>query len=193
MLGPWTRPRTLPASFNDLPGGSRWESAHASVPPSTTTPARTRAVFVSRQPAELIEPRAGAGVSTGARHGKTAVGDATPTATCSARDARHGNYLVAGRWFAAPDSPDRGPSPRATLPAEFARSRSSTRGRMCWRRCRGRHRPPPSCCLAQARHAARGQQEGVEGAGCRDDGPPSFLTGFPIRRSRARSTPTRTF
>ena len=127
--GPWTRPRTLPASFNDLPDGPRWEPAHASVPPSTAAPARAGHVPVSSQPAELIRVRRGPGVSIGARHDETAVGELN---TDSVRVPRGTHAWVLPRSRAGGSrrrtSPDRGPSPRRRCRLNSARSRSCTRG-----------------------------------------------------------------
>ena len=56
-------------------------------------------------------------------------------------------YLVAGRWFSAPDFT--GPWTFATTesPAGFSRRfRWSTSARACWRRCRAPSRQPRPCC-----------------------------------------------
>ena len=60
-------------------------------------------------------------------------------------------YLVAGRWFSAPDFT--GPWTFATpsLPRTSRRSRSSTTARACSRRCPAPIRPPRPCCSRRSR------------------------------------------
>jgi len=48
VLGPWTKTRGLPESFQGLPDGPRWGLVHTAAP--LAEPATARAVFVSRPP-----------------------------------------------------------------------------------------------------------------------------------------------
>jgi hypothetical protein len=128
VKGPWLHTATLPASFKKLPNEENWKDVKANIPGKPITGA-VPMVFVSLQPAELIlltgepqyEPVRGTGLmwvgnteSDVFRLGKTGLV----------------YYLVAGRWFSAPDFI--GPWTFATLalpedfkkiPIEHARSR----------------------------------------------------------------------
>ena len=174
VLGPWTRPRTLPASFNDL-NGPRWESAHASVPPSTATPARTRAVFVSRQPAELIE-FAGEPVYRPVP-GTAKLQWVSNTESDVFREGRAGTvyYLVAGRWFAAPDFTGPWTFATAMLPAEFRKIPLEHPRSHVLASVPGTPQAAAAVLLAQARHAARVNKKELKAPAVAYDGPASFL------------------
>ncbi len=117
VLGPWTRTQGSPASFKDLPDSPRWELMHAAAP--MAPPAGARAVFVSRQPAELI-------VFAGEPAYRPVPGTAklqwvSNTDSDVFRQGRTGTvyYLVAGRWFAAPDFTGPWTFATRTLPDDF--------------------------------------------------------------------------
>jgi hypothetical protein len=175
VLGPWTRPRTLPASFNHLPDGPRWEPALASVPPSTAAPTRARAVFVSRQPAELIE-FAGDPVYRPVP-GTTKLQWVSNTDSDVFREGRTGTvyYLVAGRWFAAPDFTGPWTFATPTLPAEFRKIPLEHPRSHVLASVPGTPQAAAAVLLAQARRAARVNKKGLKAPVVVYDGPPSFL------------------
>jgi hypothetical protein len=128
VKGPWVHASTLPASFKKLPNDENWKDVKANIPGKPIT-GSVPMVFVSTQPAELIlltgepkyEPVRGTGLMW--------VGN---TESDVFRMGKTGSvyYLVAGRWFSAPDFV--GPWTFATLalpedfkkiPIEHARSR----------------------------------------------------------------------
>jgi hypothetical protein len=116
IKGPWAPAGTLPGSFAKLPAEENWTDVKANLPgkPSKTAPK----VFVSLQPAELI-------LLTGEPNYVTVPGTGLLWVSNTESDVfRLGKagavyYLVAGRWFSAPDFT--GPWTFATtaLPADF--------------------------------------------------------------------------
>ena len=118
IRGPWTPAGTLPASFSKLPADENWKDVKAAVPGKNVSAKQVPTVFVSLSPAELI-------LLTG-EPSYVAVADTkllwvNNTESDVFRMGRTGPvyFLVAGRWFSAPDFG--GPWTFATpsLPAEF--------------------------------------------------------------------------
>ena len=119
VKGPWTPAGTLPASFQKLPADANWKDVKDSLPGQKISGSQVPKVFVSTVPAEMIllqgEPS------------YLAVTGASPllwvnnTESDLFRAGLKGSvyFLVAGRWFSAPDFA--GPWTFATpsLPAEF--------------------------------------------------------------------------
>jgi hypothetical protein len=116
VAGPWTAAGTLPESFKKLPAEDNWKDVLASLPgkPAKAVPR----VFVSNAPAELIlltgEPSYLVVQGTGLLWVSNTESDVF-------RMGKSGTvyYLVAGRWFSAPDFT--GPWTFATpsLPEDF--------------------------------------------------------------------------
>ena len=118
VKGPWSPAGKLPASFTKLPAEDNWKDVKASLPGKTVAASAVPKVFISTQPAELI-------LLTGepAYHPVTGTGLFWVSNTDSDvfRMGKTGDvyYLVAGRWFSAPDFS--GPWKFATpsLPEDF--------------------------------------------------------------------------
>ena len=116
VKGPWTPAGQLPDSFKKLPAEDNWKDVKANLPGKSLKTAPT--VFVSQTPAELI-------LLTGEPAYVTVAGTSLNWVSNTESDLfRMGKtglvyYLVAGRWFSAPDFT--GPWTFATLslPAEF--------------------------------------------------------------------------
>jgi hypothetical protein len=116
VKGPWTPAGQLPDSFKKLPAEDNWKDVKANLPGKSLKTAPT--VFVSQTPAELI-------LLTGEPAYVTVAGTSLLWVSNTESDLfRMGKtglvyYLVAGRWFSAPDFT--GPWTFATLslPAEF--------------------------------------------------------------------------
>ena len=116
VKGPWSPAGTLPDSFKKLPADDNWKDVKANLPgkPLKTAPK----VFVTLQPGELIlltgEPNYVSVPNTGLLWVSNTESDVF-------RMGKAGTvyYLVAGRWFSAPDFA--GPWTFATpsLPADF--------------------------------------------------------------------------
>ena len=118
MKGPWSPAGKLPGSFGKLPAEENWKDVKANLPGRTIKPADVPKVFVSDKPAELILLR-------GEPNYLLVTGSqllwVSNTDSDVFRMGRTGPvyYLVAGRWFSAPDFT--GPWTFATqnLPEDF--------------------------------------------------------------------------
>ena len=103
VKGPWMPAGTLPESFNKLPADDNWKEVKASLPGEKVSAKQAPMVFVSFQPAELILLRG--------EPSYLSVQGATPLLWVSNTDSDvfrmslKGDvyFLVAGRWFSAPD------------------------------------------------------------------------------------------
>lgn len=119
--GPWTTAGLLPASFSRLPADDNWKEVNASLSRSRAGVTPVPAVFVSTTPAELIVLRGAPSYLLVA--GTDSLLWVNNTESDVFRMGRTGRvyYLVAGRWFSAPDF--NGPWTFATpaLPAAFQR------------------------------------------------------------------------
>ena len=118
VKGPWTPAGTLPDSFKKLPAEDNWTDVKANLPGKSIKASAVPRVFVSQQPAELI-------LLTGEPSYLLVQGTGLLWVSNTESDVfRMGKtgpvyYLVAGRWFSAPDFT--GPWTFATpsLPADF--------------------------------------------------------------------------
>ena len=116
--GPWTPAGALPASFAKLPAEENWKDVKANLPGKALAANAVPKVFVSNTPAELLllagEPRYAPVTGTGLLWVSNTESDVF-------RMGKTGPiyYIVAGRWFSAPDFA--GPWTFATpsLPADF--------------------------------------------------------------------------
>jgi hypothetical protein len=118
VKGPWAPAGKLPDSFTKLPAEDNWKDVKASLPGKTVAASAVPKIFISTKPAELIlltgepayQPVKGTGLmwvsnteSDVFRMGKT--GDVY--------------YLVAGRWFSAPDFVGPWKFATTSLPEDF--------------------------------------------------------------------------
>ena len=118
--GPWRRAGTLPAGFASLPADGNWSDVEAAVPGTEFPVGHMPVVFVSRRPAELI-------LIDGAPVYVPVTGTTLfwlrNTDSDVFRLGKDGPiyFLVAGRWFSAPDFTGPWTFATPTLPADFAR------------------------------------------------------------------------
>ncbi len=118
VTGTWSPAGTLPDSFKKLPSEDNWKDVKANLPGKAIQASGVPKVFVSFKPAELI-------LLTGAPAYRPVPGTGLQWVSNTESDVfRMGTsgsvyYLVAGRWFSAPDFT--GPWTFATpsLPADF--------------------------------------------------------------------------
>ncbi len=118
VKGPWSPAGTLPDSFKKLPAEENWKDVKANLPGKPIAASAVPKVFVGFQPAELI-------LLTGEPNYRSVQGTSLLWVSNTESDVfRMGKtgpvyYLVAGRWFSAPDFT--GPWTFATpsLPADF--------------------------------------------------------------------------
>ena len=137
VSGPWTVTGQLPASFSKLPAEENWKEVRAAVPKATATSAAPT-VFVSTMPGELIllrgeaqyEPVAGTKLLW-VRNTESDVFRLGQTGSVY--------YLVAGRWFSAPNFTGPWTFATLTLPADFAKIPPRARALTC-ARLGSRHR-----------------------------------------------------
>ncbi len=116
IKGPWTAAGTLPASFKKLPAEDNWKDVKANLPgkPAASLPK----VFVTTTPGELI-------LLTGqpiyVPVAKTDLQWVSNTESDVFRLGKTGTvyYLVAGRWFSAPDFTGPWAFASLTLPPQF--------------------------------------------------------------------------
>jgi hypothetical protein len=118
VKGPWSPAGTLPDSFKKLPAEENWKEVKAALPGKSISASAVPKVFVSYQPAELI-------LLSGEPNYLLVQGTellwVSNTDSDVFRMGKAGKvyYLVAGRWFSAPDFT--GPWTFATpsLPPDF--------------------------------------------------------------------------
>ncbi len=100
LKGPWTQPTKLPDSFAKLPADDNWKEVRANIPGKRVTKVPT--VFFSTEPAELIlvegPPKFVPVPGTGLLWVSNTESDLFATGTDGQLF-----YLVAGRWFRAPN------------------------------------------------------------------------------------------
>jgi hypothetical protein len=118
VKGPWQPAAKLPPSFAKLPADENWKEVKAALPGKPLAATQVPAVFVSFAPAEMI-------LLTGAPNyvtvGTTTLLWVSNTESDVFRLTKTGTvyYLVAGRWFSAPDFKGPWTFATPTLPAEF--------------------------------------------------------------------------
>ena len=102
VKGPWSAAGTLPDSFKKLPADDNWKEVKAALPGKPIAPGAVPKVFVSQTPAELIYVR---GTPTYSAVAGTGLLWVSNTDSDLFRMGKSGPiyYLVAGRWFSAPD------------------------------------------------------------------------------------------
>jgi hypothetical protein len=102
VKGPWAPAGTLPPSFSKLPADDNWKEVRSTVPAQSVTAAALPSVFVSTTPAELILLR-GAPEYVGVTGTRLLWVRNTDADLFRLGSTGPVYYLVAGRWFKAPD------------------------------------------------------------------------------------------
>jgi len=119
MGGPWIPAGTLPPSFARLPADENWKDIKASLPGRTILGGDMPTVFVSTTPAELILLRGNpVYVPVPASPGLLWVSN-TDSDVFRLGATGPVYYLVAGRWFSAPEFTGPWTFATPTLPAQF--------------------------------------------------------------------------
>src|SRR5688572_14618683 len=118
VKGPWTMADALPPSFAKLPDDDNWKDVKAHLTIKPMPKASAPKVFVSMQPGELILL---AGQPTYRPVTGTNLMWMSNTESDVFRMGKTGSiyYLVAGRWFSAPDFTGPWTFATPTLPADF--------------------------------------------------------------------------
>jgi hypothetical protein len=120
VAGPWTPAGDLPGSFAKLPADANWKEVKASLPGKKIDPKKAPKVFVSLEPAELILLE---GTPKYEEVEGTSLHWVSNTESDVFRAGKVGGmtlyYLVAGRWFSAPDFTGPWTFATTTLPPDF--------------------------------------------------------------------------
>jgi hypothetical protein len=117
LAGPWTSAVQLPPVLSTLPQDDNWAEVRQRIPRKPLAVVPT--VFTSAEPAELIVTE---GAPSYARVHGTALIRATNTSSVVFLHSAESNYyfLVAGRWFRAPQLGGPWTAASQNLPADFA-------------------------------------------------------------------------
>jgi hypothetical protein len=118
LKGPWQPAGKLPASFSKLPADDNWKDVRAALPGKPLSAAQVPSVYVSQAPAEMILL---SGPPSYVTVGSSKLLWVSNTESDVFRMTRTGSvyYLVAGRWFSAPDFKGPWTFATPTLPPEF--------------------------------------------------------------------------
>jgi hypothetical protein len=120
LKGPWKAAGTLPDSFKKLPAEDNWKEVKENLPGKPLAASAVPKIFVSDKPAELI-------LLTGEPNYLLVQGTELLWVSNTESDVfRLGKagpvyYLVAGRWFSAPDFAGPWTFATTSLPADFKR------------------------------------------------------------------------
>jgi hypothetical protein len=119
VKGPWSPAGTLPASFGKLPADENWKDVKASLPGDKLSAKQMPTVFVSFEPAELILLRGKPSYMKveGAKQLLWVNNTESDVFRMTAAGAVY--FLVAGRWFSAPDFTGPWTFATPTLPDDF--------------------------------------------------------------------------
>jgi hypothetical protein len=116
--GPWSPAGKLPESFTKLPAEENWKEVKASLPGRSIKGSEVPTVFVSATPAELILLRGEPSYLLVSGTGLLWVSN-TESDVFRLGKAGPVFYLVAGRWFSAPDFVGPWTFATPTLPGDF--------------------------------------------------------------------------
>ena len=174
LQGPWTPAGALPESFAKLPADDNWKEVKAALPGRKADAKTLPATFVSTTPAELILLRGAPSYLL--VDGTKSLLWISNTDSDVFRMGQTGPvyYLVAGRWFSAPDF--KGPWTFATpkmpdefkqIPLEHARSRVLAS-------VPGTAQAAEAVLLAQVPQTARVNRKEVKAPEVKYDGDPKF-------------------
>ena len=121
ISGPWEPTTALPESFSRLPIDDNWRDVRSGLPARKISASDAPSVFVSTTPAELILMRGGPSYMS--VPGATNLLWVDNTDSDLFRAGRRGTvyYLVAGRWFSAPEFTGPWTFATPTLPSDFQR------------------------------------------------------------------------
>ena len=187
VSGPWGPAGALPGSFTKLPADENWKEVRAALPGRTAAASTLPTVFVSTTPAELIllrgqpqyEPVAGTRLQW-VRNTEDDLFRLGPTGPVY--------YLVAGRWFSAPDF--KGPWTFATpaLPADFASIPLEHERSRVLASVPGTQQAAEAVLLAQVPHTARVSKTMVKAPDVAYAGDPAFQAIDTTSVARATNT-----
>lgn len=121
LAGPWAPAGTLPRSFSSLPADANWRDVRASLPGAPLAAAQVPAVVVSTVPAELVVLEGEPSYVLTQPDGLLLWVNNTDSDVFRMGLTGPVYFLVAGRWFSAPDFDGPWTFATPTLPGEFRR------------------------------------------------------------------------
>jgi len=187
VKGPWTPAGTLPGSFKKLPSDENWNDVKANLPGKPVAASAVPKVFVSDKPAELILLRGAPSYVLVQGTGLLWVNN---TDSDVFRMGRTGPvyYLVAGRWFSAPDF--KGPWTFATpsLPADFKKIPLEHDRSRVLASVPGTPQAAEAVLLAQIPQTARVKKKDMKAPEVAFQGDPQFTPVEPTSVQRAVNT-----
>ncbi|MGZ3458424.1 MAG: hypothetical protein ACXU86_07940, partial [Archangium sp.] len=184
LKGPWTAAGKLPESFGKLPDDANWSDVKAALPGQKLSAGKLPQVFVSTAPAEMIlldgEPKYQPVPGTSLLWVSNTESDVF-------RMGKTGTvyYLVAGRWFSAPDFTGPWKFASLELPADFQKiSLEHPRSRVL-ASVPGTQQAAEAVLLAQVPQTARVNKKEVKAPEVEYQGEPQFekIEGTQVERA----------
>jgi hypothetical protein len=187
VKGPWVSTTTVPASFNKLPAEENWKDVKAALPPKPPAAGVAPKVFVSLSPGELIL-LTGEPIYTPVQGTDLLWVSNTESDVFRVGKTGAVYYLVAGRWFSAPDfsgpwtfaTPSLPPSFKK-IPLEHPRSRVLAS-------VPGTDQAAEAVLLAQIPNTARVNRKQLKAPDVAFQGDPQFTAIEPTKVQRATNT-----
>ncbi len=187
VMGPWAPAGKLPESFMKLPADENWKDVKANLPGKSIKDSAVPKVFVTLTPAELIlltgEPSYLLVEGTGLLWVRNTESDVF-------RMGKAGSvyYLVAGRWFSAPDF--EGPWTFATpsLPPDFKKIPLEHERSRVLASVPGTDEAAEAVMLAQIPQTARVSKKETKAPEVAYQGDPQFVPITPTTVTRAANT-----
>lgn len=185
--GAWTPAGTLPDSFKKIPVDENWKDVKAAVPGKKLSSSAVPKVFVSTKPAELIMLK---GEPSYLLVEGTSLLWVSNTESDVFRLGKTGTvyYLVAGRWFSAPDFTGPWTFASLQLPADFQKIPLEHDRSRVLASVPGTDQAAEAVLLASVPQTARVEKKTVKAPEVKFDGDPKFEPVEKTTVSRAVNT-----
>jgi hypothetical protein len=185
LKGPWTQPNKLPESFSKLPDDDNWKEVKASVPGKPVAKAPT--VFVSMEPAELLLLEGAPKFVPVPNSSLLWVSNTDSDLFATGKDGPL-YYLVAGRWFRAPNWNGNWVFATPNLPEDFKKiSLEHPRSRVL-AAVPGTQQAAEAVLLAQVPQIARVNRKQIQAPEVLYQGEPEYQPIPPTQLQRAVNT-----
>jgi hypothetical protein len=187
LKGPWSPGSPLPESFKKLPAEENFKEVKSKVPGKSIKASKVPQVFMTQQPGELIllegEPK----------YRQVAKTDLMWVSNTESDVFRMGKigpvyYLVAGRWFSAPDFTGPWTFATPTLPAAFKQIPAEHDRARVLASIPGTDQAAEAVLLAQIPQKARVNRKETKAPDVAFQGEPQFATIEPTSVQRAVNT-----
>jgi hypothetical protein len=187
LEGPWAPAGTLPESFSKLPADDNFKEVKAAVPGKGLTAKTAPKVFVSTKPAEMILVK---GEPSYLLVQGTNLLWVSNTDSDVFRLGKTGPvyYLVAGRWFSAPDFTGPWTFATTSLPADFQKIPLEHERSRVLASVPGTAQAAEAVLLASVPQTARVDKKGVKAPEVKYQGDPEFRPIESTNLSRAVNT-----